>query len=152
MGVAPAAKETLRQRNKGLAGGRGLRGIQQNRVSERVFDPDAGGTGEDESSSGAAISKKGVIGGVLDQQPAEVGFGAKIAGGDAAFDGGVVSTCAFQIVIAAVAGVEKIRSSYPGRLGEERDEVVGDLNVAGFYAAIGKAVSHAGQFAASCLV
>src|SRR5208337_4708355 len=100
IGVAPATVETLRQRDKGLAGLRCFRRIQQNRAPETVLNPNRGGTGEDKSLSGAAITKKRVIGGVLDEQAAEVGFGTKIAGGNAAFDGGVAAARAFQLVIA----------------------------------------------------
>src|SRR5713101_2480719 len=116
MGVASAAEKSLRQGNKSFACCRQLRWIQQNRTSEWVLNPDTGGPGEDESSSGAAISQKRAIGGVLDQQPAEVGLGAKIAGGNTAFDGGVAAARAFQIEIAPVAHVEKIGGSYSGRV------------------------------------
>src|SRR6266478_2730827 len=140
VGVASAAEETFRQRNKSLARGCGLRGVQQNRASERVLDADAGGPGENESLSRAAISKKRVIGRILDEQPAEVGLGAKITGGNSTFGGGVVAARAFQIAIAPVAHVEKIGNSYPGRLREERDEVVGDLNAGRLYAAVTETV------------
>ena len=140
MGVASAAEETFRQGNKSLASGCGLRGVEQNRASERVLNPDAGGPGENESLSGAAISKKRVIGGILDQQAAKVGLGAEITGSNSTFDGGVVSACAFQIAIAPVAHIEKIRNSYPGRLREERNEIVGDLNAGRLYAAVTETV------------
>src|ERR1700681_611821 len=152
MGVASAAEKTLGERNKSLARGCGLRGVQQDRVSERVLNSDAGGSGENESLPGEAISKERMIGGVLDQQPAEVGFGAKITGGNAAFDGRVAAARALQIVIAPVAYVEKIGDSYPGWLREERNQVVGNLNAASLYAAIGKAVGHTRQFAATGLI
>src|ERR1700675_4241193 len=108
MGVAAAAEETFRERNKGEAGGHLFRRIQHDRVSERVLNPDGGGAGEDVPSSRAAISKERMIAGVLDEHPAEVGLGAKIAGGNAAFDGGVGDTRTLQIIIAPVAHVEKI--------------------------------------------
>src|ERR1700687_2163546 len=152
MGVASAAEETLRQRNKSLARGCGVLVVQQNRGSERVLNADAGGPGEDESLSRSAISMKRVISRILDQQSAEVGLRAKITGGNPTFDGGVVTARTFQIAIAPVAHVEKIRNSYPGRLREERNEVVSDLNATRLYAAIGKAVRHGRQFAAACLV
>src|ERR1700681_649650 len=140
MGVASAAEETLRQRNKSLARCCGLRGVQQNRASERVLDPNAGGPGEDESLSCPAISKKRVIGRILDEQAAEICFGDEVTRGNAAFDGGVVAARAFQIAIAPVAHVEKIGNSYPGRLGQERNEVVGDLNAGRLYAAVTETV------------
>src|SRR6202171_3602721 len=93
-----------------------------------------------------------MIGGVLDQQTAEVGLGAKIAGGNAALDGSVAAARALQIVIAPVAYVEKIGDSYPGGLREELNQVTGHLNAASLYAAIGKAVGHACQFAATYLI
>src|SRR5208337_4107133 len=121
-------------------------------VSKRVLNSDAGGTGKDEPLPGAAIAKQGVIGGVLDQHPAEVGLGSKIAGGNTAFDGGIAAACAFQIVIAPVANVEKVRRSYPGGRGEKRNEVGGDLNIGGFHAAITETVGKRRQFAVLFLV
>ena len=88
-----------------------------------------------------------MIGGVLDQQPAEVGLGSKIAGGNAAFDGGVAAARAFQIVIAAVAHVEKIGTSHPGWLREQRNEIGGDLNIAGLDAAVTETVGKRRQLA-----
>src|SRR5258708_33262317 len=152
MRVASATKKTLGQRNKPLTGRRCFRGVQNDCVSKRNLNPDAGGAGEDISLSGVAISKKCVIGGVLDQQPAEVGLGAQIAGGHAAFDGSVAAAGALQIVIAPVAHVEKIWNSHPSWLREEGNQVVGNLDAASLYAAIGKAVRHARQFAAAYLV
>src|ERR1035437_5163068 len=152
MGVAPAAEKTLRQRNQALAAARRLRRVEQDRASEGVLDPDAGGTGENESLSRAAISKKRVIGGVLDQQPAEIGLGSKITGGNPAFDGGVAAARAFQIVIAPVTNIEKIRGAYPGGRGKKRDEVRGDFNIAGLHAAITETVGERRQFAVLFLV
>src|SRR4029077_14547413 len=152
MGVASAAEKTLRERDKRMADWRRFRRIQYYRVSERVLNPDAGGSGEDESSSSAAISKKRMVGGILNAHRSEVGLGAKIAGGNAAFDGSVAAAGTLQIVIAPVAHVEKIGYSHSGWLREERNEVVSNLNAASLYPAIGKAVRHSCQFAATDLV
>src|SRR3979411_260639 len=46
MGVASAAEKTLRERDKSVMGWHSFRRIQQNSVSERVFNSDAGGSGE----------------------------------------------------------------------------------------------------------
>src|ERR1035438_5566975 len=146
MRVAPASEETLGQRNKSAASGHGLRRVEQNRVSEWVFNADGGGTGEDVSLSRAALAEKGVIVRVLSRKAAEVGLGAKITRGNAAFGGGVAAARAFQIVVAAVAHVEKIRHSYPGWGGEKRNEGGGDLNVAGLHAAVAETVGERRPF------
>src|SRR6202158_5212470 len=152
MGVASAAEKTLGERNEGVTGWHRFRRIEQNRVSERVLNPNAGGSGEDESLPGEAISKERMISGVLDKHTTEVGLGAKIAGSNAAFDGSVAAARALQIVVAPVAYVQKIGDSYPGGLRQERNQVAGILNAASLYPAIGKAVGHARQFAATDLV
>src|SRR5258708_21201967 len=151
-GAASPTKKTLGQSNNTLTGRRCFRGVQNDCVSKRILNPDAGGAGEDIALSRVAISRKCVIGGVLDEEPAEVGLGAKIAGGHAAFDGGVASAGALKIVIAPVAHIEKIWNSHASWLREEGNQVVGNLDAASLYAAIGKAVRHARQFAAAYLV
>src|SRR5208282_1029547 len=152
MGVAPSAVKTLRQRNQGLTSRSRLRWVQHHRASQRVFNPDAGGTGEDKPLPRAAIAKEGVIGGILAQHPAEVGFRAKIAGGNAALERGIAAASAFQVVIATVTNVEKIRNAYPGGRGEKRNEVGGDFNIAGLHAAITETVGKRRQLAVLFLV
>src|SRR5580698_4803126 len=147
MRVASAAIKTLGQRNQSLVRGYGLGRIGHDGASKRVLDANGGRSGEDIALSRAAIAKKSVVGRVLDQNPAEISLGSKSTGGNAAFYRGVAPARTFQIVIAPVAYVQKIGRSNAGWLGEQGNEIVSDLNIAGLDAAITEAVSESCEFA-----
>ena len=72
MRVSPAAEKPLRQRNQTLASYHALRRVENYRAPKRILDSDSRRPSKNESSTRGDILEKGVIGGVLDQNLAEV--------------------------------------------------------------------------------
>src|SRR5258706_914441 len=108
MGTAAAHIEALGQRDQSMASGNRVRRAEQNGVAKRVFQSHASRTREYPTRAGSVIAEKRVIGRILDQSTAEIGFGAKVTGGHAALERGVATVFGFQIVVAPVAYKEKI--------------------------------------------
>src|SRR5207237_10112253 len=75
------------------------------RVTEDVFDPNTSGAREHKFPFLRPIFPKCIISGILQEQPAEIGFGAEMAVGDPAVDCRVIALCSFQIAVTLVANV-----------------------------------------------
>src|SRR5215471_13421428 len=101
MAVAAAGEEAFRQGDDGaarLSVRTGFAGGENVSVLEVVFYPDADGTGKDIFPLLQTVPAEGVVSGVLEKSPAEVGFGTEIAGGQTPVKGGVVSLGRFERV------------------------------------------------------
>src|SRR5215469_13506205 len=149
MAVAAAGEEAFRQGDDGAAGlsvGTGFAGGENVSVLEVVFHPDADGTGKDIFPLPRAVPAEGVVGGVLEKSPAEVGLGAEIAGGEAPVERGVISLGRFERVITLVADVAETRHTDARGQREQRDEVLGDFDVGGLHPAIVEAIKHGAGF------
>src|SRR5450755_1195040 len=152
MRVAPAAEKSFRQGNQGLGGQGRLRRIHQDRICETVLHPHRGGTGENKSASRGPVSEQRVISGILNEQAAEVGLGAKKTGGNPALNRRVTAASALQIVVPPVAHKKKIGRSYASWLRQKRNQVVGDFHVGRLYPPVTESVGHRRQFALLDLV
>src|SRR5437016_4990739 len=144
MRVAASGKKTFGQRNQGGAGGNGFVRLNDDRIAEWILDADAGGAGEDEALLGRTVLSERVVGRVLYEDAAEVGFRTEVAGGDSRVERGVPTLGGFQRAVAAVADQRQGRNSHTGRLREDRDQVGANDEIAGLHAAVGKAVDRLG--------
>src|SRR5438132_10255418 len=128
MGVAATGEKSLGQRNQlrrstpGCAGACSQRWMNI-RVTEHVFDPDARGAREHKFPFLRPIFPKCIVSGILQEQPAEIGFGAEMAVGDPAVDCRVIALCSFQIAVPLVANVAERWHAYTRRLREERHQM-----------------------------
>ncbi len=101
------------------------------RVTEDVFDPDARGAREHKFPFLRPIFPKCIISGILQEQPAEIGFGAEMAVGDPAVDCRVIALCSFQIAVPLVANVAEPWHAHTCRLREKWNQILifdGDIH------------------------
>src|SRR5947208_15223068 len=101
------------------------------RVTEDVFAPNTSGAREHKFPFLRPIFPKRIISGILQEQPAEIGFGAEIAVGDPAVDCRVIALRSFQIAVPLVANVAERRHAYTRRLREKRNQILildGDIH------------------------
>src|SRR5438046_10231904 len=101
------------------------------RVTEDVFDPDARGAREHNLPFLRPIFPKCIVSGILQEQPAEIGFGAEMAVGDPAVDCRVIAFRSFQIAVPLVANVAERWHAYTRRLREKWNQILifdGDID------------------------
>src|SRR5580765_8497335 len=140
MRVAASGKKTFGEWDQGGPSRNGLVRFDNYRLAERILNADAGGAREDEALLGRTVLSERVVGRVLYENAAEVGFRTEVAGGDSRVERGVGALRRFQWAVATVPYQRQGRNSYPSRLRECRDQVGADYEIAGLHAAIGKAV------------
>ncbi len=99
------------------------------RVTEHVFDPDASGARENKFPFLRPIFPKCIISGILQEQPAEIGFGAEMAVGDPAVDCRVIALCSFQIAVPLVANVAEPWHAHTCRLREKWNQILIDGSI-----------------------
>src|SRR5215469_9181374 len=112
MGVAAAHEETLGQGDQGESGRRAFSRLGDDGFCKRNLYPHPRRAREHEFSSGFPAFSKRMIGRILNQQTAEVGFGAKVAGGNPRVGGDVTSARGFEIVVAMISDVAKARLAH----------------------------------------
>ena len=128
MGVAATGEKSLGQRNQlrgtTLGCARACSQWWMNiRVTEDVFDPDASGAREHKFPFLRPIFPKCIISGILQEQPAEIGFGTEMAVSDPAVDCRVIALGSFQIAVPLVANVAERWHAYARRLREKRNQI-----------------------------
>src|SRR5438445_4828387 len=129
MGVAATGEKSLGQRNQLRRSTPGCaRACSQRwmniRVTEDVFDPDARGAREHKFPFLRPIFPKCIVSGILQEQPAEIGFGAEMAVGDPAVDCRVIAFRSFQIAVPLVANVAEPWHAHTCRLREKWNEIL----------------------------
>src|SRR5579864_7442798 len=112
MGVSAAGKELFGQRDQGEACARSLARLgidgtcpRRNyaRAPEWLLQADCGRAGEDELMASFALAPKCLVGGILCQNPAEVGLRAEKVSGHKAVESEVVAFRALERVVTLVA-------------------------------------------------
>src|ERR1035441_9696141 len=129
MGVSAARKELLGQRDGCEVGtGRLPRRIQRTRTGRqnpgfvnRLLHADGRRTGEHVLMTGLALASKGVIGGILRQRAAEIGFSSKVLGRSKTIEREITPLRAFEGIVTFVTDVGEPRTAYACRQGEDRD-------------------------------
>src|SRR5579863_4372457 len=124
MRVATASKELLGQRNQGESLAEGLSRLRvgharprrpDSGAANRLLHADRGRTREHELMSSLALASKSLVGGVLRQQPAEVGLRPKVARRGKAIQSEIASLGALQRVVPFVADVGEPGTAHSGR-------------------------------------
>src|SRR5690349_12132978 len=130
MRVAAAGKELFRQRDQRDALAYRLVGVWINGArsrrhdagaSEGLLQSDGRRAGEYELMPWLSLSAESLVGGILHQRAAEIGFGSEIARGGKTIEREVVALGAFQGVVTLVANESEARTSHAHGKREERD-------------------------------
>src|SRR6267143_290024 len=116
MGTSAAHIKAFWQRDQSTTSRNRLRRAEQHCVAEGIFETNTCRTREYPTGAGSVVAEKRVVGRILDQRTAEIGFRAKVTGRHAALERSVTAVIGLQIIVAPVAHKKEIRFAHARRL------------------------------------